>query len=95
MKALGFEKIDFDHSQAKGLNPPEKAVYAELTLEAGNDDKVAARFLEIENTLATANDGMPLNDLTVLEVRGANLQNFSVIGIEIGTQHSLKVQYFG
>lgn len=94
MKALGYEKIEFDEKEAKTLTPPENAIYAEMILESGDDEKVSARFMENGNT-PTAIEGMPLNDLAYLEVKKANLIKFKVIGIQAGITHNLKVQYFG
>ncbi|MBT34017.1 MAG: hypothetical protein CMO01_30510 [Thalassobius sp.] len=94
MKALGNQTLAFDELQEKNLTIPENTILAEIVMEAGNRAEISARFTE-NGEAPTAENGLPLNHLSILEVKGANLQNFQVIGIHTGITHFLKIEYFG
>lgn len=99
-KCLGYENISVDDAAPVSLdaenNFSEKR-YALLYVEAGggvaNASKVI-RFRE-DGVAPTALEGMPLGDNGLLDVKGDNIADFQMIGIDVGVTHSVKVLYYG
>ena len=93
----GYEDISVSHSEAKALTVPEKAVSAEIHIEADDTASKPSRVVRYKHngTTPTSNSGKSLGDSDVIEVFGkANLDAFKVIGIENGKSHFLRVQYY-
>lgn len=80
------------------LSIPEHARYALMIVEADPlqyDKDLVVRFCE-DGQNAQADFGMPLGHMGVYEVKGSgNMDRFTIIGIELGRHHKVRIQYFG
>ena len=97
-ECIAYQTMIVDSSIAIGLNIPDKARYVVLVVECHtsqfNKDLVL-RFCEDGQT-PEANHGMPLGNLGLYEVKGnTNMSRFRIIGVEIGLEHTVRLQFFG
>lgn len=96
---LQYNNVPVNDTQVTTLSPVSGTVYALIVVEADPttmDKSKVIRFSEMQATIVSAINGLPLGDLGVYEVKGmSNLQNFKAIGIEAGKSHTLRIQYFG
>ena len=97
-ECLGYASLEVTRDDIVSLSVPVHARYAMLVLECdpNQDNKdLVVRFRE-DGEEPGPDEGMPLGDLGVYEVKGIeNMQRFRVLGIEIGKRHKLRIQYFG
>jgi hypothetical protein len=97
-ECVGYVTLDVNAEGLATLAIPEQARYAMLVVESDpnqyNKD-IVVRFRE-DGEAPSSSDGMPLGDLGVYEVKGAeNMQRFKIIGTEQGRQHKIRIQFFG
>ena len=93
----GYEDLTVDDSEAKGLTVPDIAVSASVFFEVDGSATNKARALRYKEngTAPTATSGQSFGDGDVLELFGkTSLDNFQVIGIEVGKSHILRIQYY-
>lgn len=99
-KCLGYENIAVDDTAEVSLdaanNFPAKR-YALLYVEAGSGVADAVKVIRWreDGVAPTASEGMPLGDNGTLDVKGDNIADFGMIGIDVGITHSVKVLYYG
>jgi hypothetical protein len=97
-ECLAYVSLEVSDAFALSLNVPEHARYAVLVVECNtsqfNKDLVV-RFRE-DNIAPEADNGMPLGDLGVYEIKGtSNMARFALIGVEAGLVHKVRIQFFG
>jgi hypothetical protein len=97
-ECVGYDTMVVDNANIGTLAIPENARYALLVVESDanqtNKDMVL-RFRE-DGEAPTIDEGMPLGDLGVYEVKGIeNMQRFKIVGIEQERIHKIRIQFFG
>lgn len=95
---IAYATMLVDDGNAIGLTVPFNARYAVIVVESHtsqfNKDRVL-RFRE-DGNLPESDEGMPLGDMGVYEVKGTvNMSKFLIIGVEAGLQHKIRIQFFG
>ena len=93
----GFQKITVDTTQVKLLTIPTDAVSATLQLEADSTTTNKQKVIRVKysGTNPTLTDGFVYEDGIIIPLAGRdNLQKLRIIGLEVGKQHTLWVQYY-
>jgi len=97
-ECIAYVTIMVDDEAVRSFNIPVEARYAMLITESDpnqNNKDLIIRFRE-DGSNPSADEGMPLGDMGVYEVKGKeNMSQFRMIGIEAGKQHKVRVQFFG
>jgi hypothetical protein len=97
-ECVGYDTLVVDNANIGTLTIPEDARYAMLVVESDanqNNKDIVLRFRE-DGEEPTADDGIPLGDLGVYEVKGIeNMQRFKIVGIEQERIHKIRIQFFG
>jgi hypothetical protein len=95
---VGYDTLVVDSANVGTLTIPENARYALLVVESDanqNNRDIVLRFRE-DGEDPTTEEGMPLGDLGVYEVKGTeNMQRFKIVGIEQERIHKIRIQFFG
>lgn len=95
---LGYEQLSITDTALSTLTPPKDTQIALIAIEADPTatQSVACRFSESPSHEPTITVGMPLVDLGIYEVKGAdNIKNFKIICAEAGKTAIVNIQYYG
>jgi len=97
-ECMGYVTVEVTDALIATLTIPENARYTIMVIEADpsqSNKDIVVRFRE-DGEDPTSVEGMPLGDLGVYEVKGTeNMQRFKIIGVEVGKQNIVRIQFFG